>query len=262
MIEVEAHPREASAEEQSQADHYDEIIVDYEAHYGDPCSLEYRRRFLYEPMFKGIDLRGRSVLEAMCGSGPTARYLLEKGAIVTGLDISPGAIAMFRGKWPDCDAYCRSIMDSGFPDATFDCVAVVGALHHLHPQLNDAVREIHRILKPGGYLCFMEPHVGSFYDWGRRIWYRFDKYFADNEASIDVNALKREFDREFDFARTFYGGNLAFLLVYNSLIFRIPVKLKPYYSPCLMWIESVFGLIQWKFNSCFVLAQWRKAGTG
>ena len=47
---IEAESRQASATEQTQADHYDEIIVDYEAHYGDPCSLEYRRRFLYEPM--------------------------------------------------------------------------------------------------------------------------------------------------------------------------------------------------------------------
>ncbi|MEO6392975.1 MAG: methyltransferase domain-containing protein [Pyrinomonadaceae bacterium] len=259
MIDGGNRSRKASAAEQTQADHYDEIIVDYEAHYSDPCSREYRRRFFYDPMFQGIDLRGKAVLEALCGSGPTARYLLEQGAVVTGLDISPGAIAMFREKCPDCAAYCRSILDSGFPDESFDCVAVVGALHHLHPHLNDALREVHRILKPGGYLCFMEPHAGSFFDWGRKIWYKFDKYFADNEASIDVNALKREFIGEFDFARTSYGGNLAFLTVYNSLIFRIPVKLKPYYSPLFMWVESVVSKVQWKFDSCFVLAQWRKS---
>lgn len=248
----------ALAAEQVQADHYDDIIVDYEAHYGDPCSLEYRRRFFYEPMFAGIDLHGKNVLEALCGSGPTARYLLTQGATVTGLDISPSAIAMFREKWPDCEAHCRSILDSGLPDNEFDVVAVVGALHHLHPNLHQALDEIHRILKPGGYLCFMEPHAGSFFDLGRKIWYKFDRYFADNEASIDVNGLKRTFADKFTFNHTLHGGNLAFLLVCNSLIFRIPVWLKPYYSPAFMAIESVVQKLQWKFNSCFVLGQWQK----
>ena len=41
---------------------------------------------------------------------------------------------------------------------SFDCVAVVGGLHHIHPNVKAAVREIHRVLKPGGHFCFMEPH--------------------------------------------------------------------------------------------------------
>jgi SAM-dependent methyltransferase len=259
MTELASQTRETTAAEQTQADHYDEIIFDYEEHYGDPCSLEYRRRFFFEPMFRGVELRGARVLEGLCGSGSTTRYLVSQGAQVTGLDISPGAAAMFRDKWPDCEVLCRSILDSGLPDDSFDGVVVLGALHHLHPNLNPAIREIHRVLKPGGFFCFMEPHTGSFFDWGRKIWYKFDRYFADNEASIDVDGLKRDFAGKFDFRVTSYGGNLAFLMVYNSLIFRLPVGWKKYYSPAFMWVESIASKLQWKFNSCFVLAQWRKA---
>src|SRR6266545_3967753 len=84
------------ASELLQRSHYDKIAEEYEAHYGDSSSREYRRRFIYEPMFVGLNLEGLSVLDAMCGSGHTTEYLLSCGADVTGLDISPEEINRFR----------------------------------------------------------------------------------------------------------------------------------------------------------------------
>ena len=43
----------------------------------------------------------------------------------------------------------------------------------------------------------MEPHSGSLPDVIRRIWYKHDRFFSDNEASIDVQALEREFAAQF-----------------------------------------------------------------
>src|SRR5882672_9509044 len=80
------------ASEQLQQEHYDKIADQYEAHYSDACSLEYRRKFIYEPMFAGLDLSGMKVLDAMCGSGQTTEYLLSRGALVTGLDLSSEVI--------------------------------------------------------------------------------------------------------------------------------------------------------------------------
>src|SRR6185437_3331729 len=74
------------ASERQQQQHYDTIAADYEAHYNDQWSVEYRRRFIYEPMFAGLNLDGMQVLDAMCGSGQTTSYLLARGASVTGLD--------------------------------------------------------------------------------------------------------------------------------------------------------------------------------
>lgn len=244
--------------EEEQREQYDKIIAEYEVHYGDPNSLEYRERFFYDKMFSGIDLNGKKVLEAMCGSGLTTGYLLSKNADVTGLDISPNAVDIFKQKWKDSEAVCGSIFDSGFEDETFDCIVVCGGLHHLHPQLKDAVVELHRILKTGGHFCFMEPHTGSVFDFFRKIWYKFDSYFADNEASIDVEKLKKDFADKFDFKMTVYSGNIAFFLVCNSLIFRIPVGAKPYYSKPLMSIEEKLTKLQTKTTSSFVLGQWVK----
>lgn len=253
-----AEPRALDLTEQLQLDHYDNIAAEYEAHYSDASSLDYRRKFIYQPMFEGINLEGMKVLDAMCGAGQTTDHLLLNNAEVTGLDISPAVIESFNARWQDCSTVCRSLLDSGLPSESFDCVAIVGGLHHIHPHVSRAVKEIHRLLKPGGYFCFMEPHSGSFPDIIRRFWYKHDRFFSDNEESIDLTALEQEFAPYFAFKRVKYLGNIAFLLVLNSLIFRIPLRAKPFYSPVLLKLESLINKFQGKKSSCFVVGQWQK----
>jgi len=246
------------ASERQQQEHYDNIAADYEAHYSDRWSVEYRRKFIYEPMFEGLDLSGMKVLDAMCGSGQTTNYLLDCGADVTGLDISNEVVDAFQARWNDARVVKRSLLDSGLPDNEFDCVVVVGGLHHIHPDVKRAVREIHRVLKPGGHFCFMEPHSGSLPDIVRRVWYRFDRFFSDNEASIDIERLQRDFCKCLKLRKLKYLGNVAFLLVLNSLIFRIPTGAKKFFAPALMKLEPVVNKLQTKLTSCFVVAQWQK----
>ena len=244
--------------EQLQKEHIDRIFAEYEAHYDDPWSKRYREEFVYGYMFSGLNLHGSNVLEAMCGSGQTTEYLLSQGGIVTGLDISKEAISSFKKRWPQCNSLCASILDSQLPSNIFDFVIVSGALHHLHPHLNKAMNEIYRVLKPGGYFCFSEPHAGSLPDFFRKFWYRYDSFFAENEAAIDLEGLKSEYSSRFEFISAKYLGNIANLLVFNSLIFRIPLRFKSIYSPLLLRLERIVSNIQGKLLSCFVVCQWRK----
>ena len=244
--------------EELQKLHYDRIGTDYESHYGDYCSRQYRERFIHQPMFAGIDLRGLDVLEAMCGNGQTTEFLLSQGARVTGLDISAKEIESFKQRWPDCEARCGSILDSGFASASFDCVTIVGGLHHMHPHLGEAVSEIHRLLKAGGSFCFAEPYHGSLPDLVRSFWYKHDHLFAANEVSVDIKALRKGFATAFSFDRERYLGNVGYLLVLNSMVFRIPVRLKPLYAPIVMAGESFINRFVGKWSSCFIVCQWQK----
>jgi SAM-dependent methyltransferase len=241
-----------------QQNHYDRIADQYEAHYGDAYSLEYRERFIYGRMFEGINLSGMNVLDAMCGSGETTEYLLTRDAQITGLDISKKVIDSFNARWSNCKSVCRSLLDSELPSDSFDCVVMVGGLHHIQPNVSNAVKEIHRVLKPGGYFCFMEPHSGSLPDLVRRFWYKHDHFFSNNELAIDTVSLEREFTSQFNFNKVNYLGNLAFLLVLNSLIFRIPLRAKRFYSPLLLRLEALINKLQGKTTSCYVVAQWQK----
>ena len=244
--------------EQLQRQHFDAIASKYAAHYGDTWSQKYRHRFINEPMLENINLSGAKVIDALCGNGETTGYLLEKGAHITGVDISQEAIENFRKCFPICIGSCTSILSTGLESSFYDCVVVVGGLHHLHPNVLDAIKEIYRILKVGGYFCFMEPHKGSFPDRVRQLWYQSDSLFSENEAAIDLTALKAEFSPKFKFIKEDYKGNIAYLLVLNSLIFRIPLRAKPIYSPLLIEIESMVEKLQGKLFSCFVICQWMK----
>jgi SAM-dependent methyltransferase len=241
---------------------YNSIASQYALHYGDRWSQDFRRRFVNEPMLGGVELSGKEVLDAMCGSGETTEYLLSRGARVTGLDISEQEIHRFQECFPTCKACCQSILSTGFEGNSFDCVVVMGGLHHVHPNCSRAISEIHRVLKPGGLFCFHEPHAGSFPDMARKLWYKHDrKRFAENEAAIDLDALKQEFSTRFAFEKEEYGGNVAYLLVMNSLMLRIPHWMKRYYSSALMPLESAIRRIQGKRLSCIVICRWRKLTT-
>jgi len=241
--------------------HFDKISTKYELHYSDTHSNGYRKKFFNDPMCKGIKVSGLNILEAMCGSGQTTEYLLARGAKVTGLDISPEMIESFRRQWPNCNAICASIFDNKINDNYFDCIFVVGGLHHLHPNIDRAIDEVYRILKPGGYFCFVEPHTRSLPDYVRRLWYKLDPLFEDNEAAIDVESIKSKNSNRFEFISTQYMGNVAYLLVLNSLAFRIPHRLKYLYTSFLISIESVIAPFQDKTFSCFAVCQWRKIKT-
>lgn len=245
--------------EGTQRQHYNRIAADYEAQYGDPDGLIYREEFLYQPMFAGLELEGRRVLEALSGSGHATEYLLtQKKAVVTGLDISDEAIASFKERWPGCQAICAPITESGLPDESFDCIAVVMGLHHLQPHLSDALREIHRLLRPGGVFCFTEPHRESAFNRLRTVWYRHDSLFAVNEESLDVEELKREFGNLFEFKLEKHVGSVAYLLVLNSMIFRVPLWLKRIYSPAVIRIEKMLAGFQSPAFSMAVICQWQK----
>jgi SAM-dependent methyltransferase len=238
--------------------HYDAIIDAYEAHYDDALSRRYRHEFVWGPLFAGLPLRGLRVLEAMCGSGQATGYLLERGAIVTGLDIAPRAVARFRERWPSCDAVCASVLTPTLPPASFDVVVVAGGLHHLHPDVAEAIAVIHRLLVPGAAFCFFEPHQGSAPDVARRLWYRRDPLFLANEASIDVAALRRRFASDFVVEHELYGGGPAYLAVLNSMVLRVSHRAKHSYGPALLALERITQRLATRRLSCFVLGHWRK----
>jgi len=245
--------------EGTQRQHYNRIAADYEAQYGDPDGIAYREEFLYQPLFAGLDLEGRGVLEALSGSGHATEYLLKyKKALVTGLDISEEAIAGFKARWPACQAICAPITKSGLADESFDCIVVVMGLHHLHPHLVDALREIHRLLRKGGTFCFTEPHQESSFNRLRAIWYRHDSLFADNEESLNIEALKHECESLFEFKLEKHVGSAAYLLVLNSMIFRVPLWLKRIYSPAVMRLEKMLQRFHSRSFSLAVVCQWEK----
>ena len=101
-------------------------------------------------MQRVLDLpRGRDVLEVGCGGGSgldALAALLEPRRLV-GIDIDRDALARVRAP---AEVFAADVRALPFPDAAFDLVFDFGTLWHI-ARAADALVEIARVLRPGGY---------------------------------------------------------------------------------------------------------------
>ncbi len=112
------------------------------------------------------DVSGLNVLDAACGPGLYAEELTRRGAQVSGFDQSPSMVALSRSRVPQ--AHFR-VHDAGEPldwlaDGALDVVLLALALEYIDDRI-DALREIHRVLRPWGALVLSRLHPTG--DWLR-----------------------------------------------------------------------------------------------
>jgi SAM-dependent methyltransferase len=102
--------------------------------------------------------RGQKLLDVGCGLGNDLARFAQGGAVVTGVDLTPRAIelasANFAQRGLKGDFQVMNGEALGFPDASFDVVYCHTVLHFT-PDPERMVREIHRVLKPGGLAILM-----------------------------------------------------------------------------------------------------------
>ena len=103
---------------------------------------------------------GGAFVELMCGGAEVCRRLPQRFTTAVALDLD---VDMVEQAARDLAADTRLAFVCGtaarlpLPDACTPVVIVQGALHHARPVLGDVLREIHRILQPGGVLVGSEP---------------------------------------------------------------------------------------------------------
>lgn len=109
--------------------------------------------------------RGLKVLEIGCGLGTDGAQFAKAGADYTGVDLTDAAVELARrrfelfelpGTFQTADAENLS-----FADDSFDLVYSHGVLHHT-PDTAKAIREVHRVLRPGGRGIVMLYHRNSY----------------------------------------------------------------------------------------------------
>ncbi len=100
-------------------------------------------------------------LDAGCGTGDHSLRIARRGYRCVGVDMSQHVLDQARlnsakmGFQGRVSFACQKLQQLGFDDGTFDCVHCRGVLMHI-PSWEDALRELCRVLKPGGTLAILE----------------------------------------------------------------------------------------------------------
>ncbi len=113
-----------------------------------------------------LQSEGVRYLDCACGAGDLAIWLAKNGKKVCAFDFAQSAIGVAQKsaeKSGVADGIAFKVMDArtlDYDDDYFDVITGLDCIHHLI-KYPDAIREIVRVLKPGGKAVFVEPLTGS-----------------------------------------------------------------------------------------------------
>jgi len=98
---------------------------------------------------------GDEVLDVCCGTGDLAIADARAGGRVTGLDFSEEMLARARRKAPALEWIRGDLLELPFPDERFDAATVGFGVRNVE-DLDRALGELRRVLRPGGRLAILE----------------------------------------------------------------------------------------------------------
>jgi SAM-dependent methyltransferase len=197
-----------------------------------------------------LDLPNLTILDAGCGTGfNLGHYKAGKGRDVFGLDVSMDALQWVRKRGSSRVAQA-SVADIPFKSETFDVVFSFDVLQTLPPELSDhAIREMHRVLKPGGHLFVRAPA----FEWLR----------SSHDLELDHRFTRDEMSRKlsgegFEVGWSNYANGILFpVIVVRRFLKRFGIGAGTDVRPLprgLGWLESIFCRI------LFAEAWWFKRG--
>ena len=148
------------------------------------------RRHLTRPGMRALDFG--------CGIGIAALHLAKLGYLAAGFDISARSIAV-ADRLADqhhladrCQFAVASAQQFEYEDAAFDLVFGIDVLHHV--DIDDALAETVRVLRPGGIAIFKEPVQSPLDTWresrlGRRLAPGGTSFDPDHHVTEDERKL-------------------------------------------------------------------------
>ncbi len=137
----------------------DRFFGDYDRFFTDYDQFRYRNERHLPACIAALNVAGKKVLEIGLGEGAESELLIRHGARWSGVDLTAEAIARVRTRLtlrelPYEKLRQGSVLDLPYADDSFDMVFSHGVLHHV-PEIKQAQREIHRVMRPGGELVLM-----------------------------------------------------------------------------------------------------------
>jgi SAM-dependent methyltransferase len=117
---------------------------------------------------------GGRLLEVGCSTGEMLQ--VARGPFVASgveADEASSRVAASRG----LDCFCGTLAEAEFPDAHFDVAALYHVIEHV-PSPRAELGELHRVLKPGGWLVIETPDIANL--WFRLLGARWRQFIPDH----------------------------------------------------------------------------------
>jgi SAM-dependent methyltransferase len=139
---------------------YDQVAAEYAEKFKDEMDFKPFDRDCLDRLAREVGNLG-PICDMGCGPGQIARYLHRQSVKTLGVDLSPRMIAEAQRLNPDIhfhqgDMLCLPDADNSWGGiAAFYCI-----IHIPREQIVDALREMKRVLKPGG-LLLLTFHIGD-----------------------------------------------------------------------------------------------------
>jgi 2-polyprenyl-3-methyl-5-hydroxy-6-metoxy-1,4-benzoquinol methylase len=114
--------------------------------------------------YSGQQQNGR-LLEVGCGDGDFLVSAESEGWQVTGVEYASAACAKVRARLKRGEVHCGELQQIALPTELFDLCVLSDVIEHVRDPLS-FLREVHRVLKPGGSLFIATPSIDS---WSARF---------------------------------------------------------------------------------------------
>jgi SAM-dependent methyltransferase len=139
---------------------YDQVAVEYAERFKDEMDDKPFDRDCLDRLAREVGNLG-PICDLGCGPGQVARYLHRKGVDTLGVDLSPRMVAEAQRLNPDIHFHQGDMLSLPDADNSWGGIAAFYCIIHIpREQVMDALREMKRVLKPGGALL-VTFHIGD-----------------------------------------------------------------------------------------------------
>jgi len=139
---------------------YDQVAAQYAEKFKDEMDDKPFDRDCLDRLAREVGSLG-PICDMGCGPGQIARYLHRRGAKTLGIDLSPNMVAEAQRLNPEIPFHQGNMLSLPDREDSFGGIAAFYCIIHIpREQIIDALRELKRVLKPGGVLLITF-HIGS-----------------------------------------------------------------------------------------------------
>ena len=112
---------------------------------------------------------GSRILEGGCGRGDKVYALAHHGYDAHGVDFAPETVARVKRHAPELKVQLGDVRALPFDDSFFDGYWSLGVIEHFPEGYDPILREMHRVLRTGGYLFLTFPALSPLRAWKARL---------------------------------------------------------------------------------------------